>query len=85
MVDTQFRPLSLRSWSDLLSQTGLIGYALIFSAISGKFFDIRTSQEVISGSLSSAMAYRAVCLSGAIFILLFYSYIIVIYIPNCGP
>lgn len=68
--DFEFKPLSFSSWVSLFQKTGLLGYACILIAISGKFFDLRTSSDVVSGALSNSMVYRSICLSIAIFIIM---------------
>lgn len=68
----EFRPLSFASWCVLFKQTGLLGVAIILASLSSKFFDLRDHETVLSGAFSGAMAFRAICIGGALFILLGY-------------
>jgi len=65
-----FSPLSLASWHSLLRKSGLLGVACILTAVSGKFFDLRTSSTVVSGAISGSMPFRAACLGVALFIII---------------
>ena len=71
-MDFLFKPFNLRSWRLLFKNSGPLGYASILIIFSGKVFDTRSSGDVVSGSLSGSMTYRALLITGAILFLLPY-------------
>ncbi len=46
------------------------GWAFVAISLSGKFFDVRTSENVLSGSFSGSMIFRVFCLFIALMILI---------------
>jgi hypothetical protein len=66
----EFNIFSYSYWKKLFQNSGILGWAFVAISLSGKFFDVRTSENVLSGSFSGSMIFRVFCLFIALMILI---------------